>query len=208
MMTASTHAHSPCQGTVGLAALISVCTFFSGAAVMTVASRLAFALARDGALPLSEHVRYLHRSSESPVGAIGLVCGLAMVVVLFGLGSTTAFNAVVNPYVFCLQVRAVAEVAARSRTAGWRRRSSAPAPPLCAQVAYAIPLILRFTVARSTFRRGPFHLGRLSEPCAWVSVAWLLGTAVIYLWPTTAPVSLDNMNWAVCALACAGEGAG
>ncbi len=40
------------------------------------------------------------------------------------------------------------------------------------------------------------NLGVWSTPCAVVSVCWLFGTSVLFFLPSTAPVTLDNMNYA------------
>lgn len=156
--------------TNALSGLIAVGLFMTGSASMTVATRLAFAMARDGALPLSRYIRRLPRWSDSPVYSVALVFVIVTVFLLTSLGNDpAALASIVNPYFAYMQL------------------------------AFAAPLILRVTVARKTFRRGPFHLGRFSEPLAWVAVVWLLGTSGIYFWPLFGPVEVANMNWNVVA---------
>jgi len=78
----------------------------------------------------SPYLRYLPLWSECPIGSVGFVLALVIAFLLTALGSDRALNAIVLPYFSYLQL------------------------------AYAIPLILRVTVSRNTFRRGSFHLGR------------------------------------------------
>lgn len=158
-------------GTTALAVLIAVGLVMTGAASMTVASRIAFAMARDGALPLSPYLRYLPLWSDCPIGSVGFVLAIIVAFLLSAFGSGSALNALVLPYFSYLQL------------------------------AYAIPLVLRVTVSRKMFRRGSFHLGRFSEPVTWVAIVWLLGTSMIYFWPTVGPVTTVNMNWNVVAFA-------
>lgn len=162
-------------GTTALAVLVAVGLVMTGSTSMTVATRIAFAMARDGALPFSPYLRYLPLWSECPIGSVGFVLALVIVFLLTALGSDRALNAIVLPYFSYLQL------------------------------AYAIPLILRVTVSRNTFRRGPFHLGRFSVPVTWVAIIWLLGTSGIYFWPTMGPITMENMNWNVAAFGGFGE---
>jgi amino acid transporter len=50
-------------------------------------------------------------------------------------------------------------------------------------ISYAIPIILRLTVARKTFKQSEFNLGILSVPMGWISVVWLLTTSILFLLP-------------------------
>lgn len=52
------------------------------------------------------------------------------------------------------------------------------------EISYMIPILLRITVARKTFKHSSFHLGVFSIPCGFISVAYLLFTSVIFLFPT------------------------
>ena len=56
-----------------LTGLIAVAIFTSGAALAAVASRIVFAMARDGALPFSAQLRRLHPRSDAPFIAAAVV---------------------------------------------------------------------------------------------------------------------------------------
>jgi Mn2+/Fe2+ NRAMP family transporter len=51
-------------------------------------------------------------------------------------------------------------------------------------MSYAIPIFLKVTVSRNTFEQGPFNLGKWSNFIGWISVIWLMGTNVIFFFPT------------------------
>ena len=65
------------------------------------------------------------------------------------------------------------------------------------QISYAIPLLLRVTVARNTFRKGDFHLGWASVPMTWIAALWLSITSLFFFWPPSSPTSVMNMNWTI-----------
>jgi amino acid transporter len=52
------------------------------------------------------------------------------------------------------------------------------------EISYMIPILLRITVARKSFKTSEFHLGVFSLPCGILSVTYLLFTSVCFLFPT------------------------
>jgi amino acid transporter len=60
---------------------------------------------------------------------------------------------------------------------------------IASSMAYFIPIFLRLTVARKSFKRGPFHLGPFSDIINFVSCFWILFTSVLFLCPTENPVT-------------------
>lgn len=65
-----------------LAAAIVIAQFFCGLATVTSASRMAYAFARDGGLPLSERVRHVSRRFRTPAVAIWTVSALSVAFVV------------------------------------------------------------------------------------------------------------------------------
>jgi amino acid transporter len=61
-----------------LALAIVIAQFFCGLATVTSASRMAYAFARDGGLPLSERVRHVSRRFQTPAVAIWTVSALSV----------------------------------------------------------------------------------------------------------------------------------
>lgn len=140
--------------------------FFCGSALTLSSSRMVFAFARDGALPLS---KYLHRldKDKSPVTAVWFNIGFCLILGLPYIWSPTAFSAIIS-------VNTIAS-----------------------SISYLIPILCRIVLARHTFQPGPFHLGKLSIPIGIISSIWILITSVLFLCPTAAPVTPENMNYAV-----------
>ncbi|KAH6912903.1 APC amino acid permease [Coprinopsis sp. MPI-PUGE-AT-0042] len=66
-------------------------------------------------------------------------------------------------------------------------------------VAYSIPIAARY-LGKNNFEPGPFSLGPLSAPCAFISVAFMTFMIVVFLFPLTPGVTLGNMNYTVVVL--------
>ena len=66
-------------------------------------------------------------------------------------------------------------------------------------VAYVLPTFLRLRLG-SAFVRGPWHLGRWSRPIGIVSVAWVVVITILFMLPTTSPVTFKTFNYTVIAV--------
>jgi amino acid permease (GABA permease) len=66
-------------------------------------------------------------------------------------------------------------------------------------VAYVLPTFLRLRLG-SAFVRGPWHLGRWSAPIGIISVAWVVIITVLFMLPTTSPVTWKTFNYTVIAV--------
>ncbi|KAI9016337.1 amino acid/polyamine transporter I [Phycomyces nitens] len=141
--------------------------FFCGSALTLGSSRMVYAFARDGALPFSKQLHTLNPKTKSPVNAVWFNIVIAGIVGLLYIINDTAFEAIVS-----------------LNTIG-------------AQMSYLIPIVLRITVSRTKFTPGPWNLGRFSIVIGYISSAWLLFTCALFICPTEAPVTADNMNYAV-----------
>lgn len=87
------------------------------------------------------------------------------------------------------------------------------------QLSYLVPIVLRITVARKTFQPGmyqhmhatawiahflwlgPWNLGRFSTVVGVISSCWLIFTCCLFICPTEAPITPDNMNYAIVPFA-------
>ncbi|GAB2228570.1 hypothetical protein Droror1_Dr00022690 [Drosera rotundifolia] len=67
-------------------------------------------------------------------------------------------------------------------------------------IAYALPIFFRVTLARKSFVRGPYHLGRYSLLVGWIAVLWVLTITVLFSLPVAYPVSVDNLNYTPVAV--------
>jgi amino acid permease (GABA permease) len=66
-------------------------------------------------------------------------------------------------------------------------------------VAYVLPTFLRLRLG-SSFRRGPWHLGRWSRPIGIIAVTWVVIITVLFMLPTASPVTWTNFNYTVIAV--------
>ncbi|KAI9025730.1 amino acid/polyamine transporter I [Hyaloraphidium curvatum] len=62
--------------------------------------------------------------------------------------------------------------------------------------AYVIPILLRLTVGRSSFKQAEFNLGRFSEVIGWLAVFWAAFLFVLLCFPTSQPVTPETANYA------------
>jgi amino acid permease (GABA permease) len=61
-------------------------------------------------------------------------------------------------------------------------------------VAYVIPVFLR-VLKGDRFERGPWHLGRWGRPIGIVATVWVVFIFVLFMLPTSAPVSVKTFNY-------------
>jgi amino acid transporter len=76
--------------------VIVVAQFFCGMSSVTANSRLIFALARDEVLPGSRWWFRTTRATKTPIGAVWLAAGIALLLALPALGSPVAFTAITS----------------------------------------------------------------------------------------------------------------
>jgi len=154
------------KGGLALACFLVVTIFLAGLSSVTVTSRIAFAMVRDEAIPFAKQLRPVNKYTKEPIRMVAVTFVFSVALICTQLGSSTAFAAVTS-----------------ITTIGY-------------QISYAIPIILRCTLARKTFVKGPFHLHAFSVPLGILSFLWLLFTSILFVFPTTTPVTADTMNYA------------
>ncbi|MGE5290254.1 MAG: amino acid permease [Micromonosporaceae bacterium] len=67
-------------------------------------------------------------------------------------------------------------------------------------IAYVIPTFLRLRQG-TAFRPGPWQLGRWSKPIGIIAVSWVLIITVLFMLPTTSPITFSDFNYTVVAVA-------
>ncbi|KAH9208777.1 amino acid/polyamine transporter I [Leptodontidium sp. 2 PMI_412] len=68
-------------------------------------------------------------------------------------------------------------------------------------ISYGIPILIGLIYHRSfTSMKGPFNLGLLSRPVAFVAVAWIGFITIIFCLPTANPVTSKSLNYTVVAV--------
>ncbi|KAJ8594344.1 amino acid transporter [Rhizopogon salebrosus TDB-379] len=66
-------------------------------------------------------------------------------------------------------------------------------------ISYIPPISARF-IFKNDFKPGPFNLGKLSFPVAATAVSWMLFMIVIFLFPATPQITVQEMNYTVVVL--------
>jgi amino acid transporter len=65
-------------------------------------------------------------------------------------------------------------------------------------IAYVAPVLLR--LRNPDFQRGPWHLGKWSAPIGWTAVVWVVIICVLFVLPTTSPITATNFNYTIVAV--------
>jgi amino acid permease (GABA permease) len=66
-------------------------------------------------------------------------------------------------------------------------------------IAYVLPTFLRLRQGEE-FERGPWHLGRWSRPIGIIAVTWVAFITVLFMLPTTNPITLSSFNYTPLAV--------
>ncbi|KAI9676819.1 MAG: hypothetical protein M1817_006658 [Caeruleum heppii] len=146
--------------------------FFTGCSAMLADTRMAYAFARDDALPFSKFWSTINPYTHTPVNAVWLVVLFAVTLDCIGIGSTQTVVAIFNITAPALDLSYVAVIFAR--------------------LVYA---------KRVKFIDGPFTLGRWGKPTNIVAIVWVVFISVVLFLPPIKPVTPSNMNYAICVAA-------
>ena len=66
-------------------------------------------------------------------------------------------------------------------------------------IAYVLPTFLRLRQGAS-FQRGPWHLGQWSYVVGTIAVIWVLLITILFMLPTTSPITVKDFNYTVVAV--------
>ncbi|KAH6885179.1 amino acid/polyamine transporter I [Thelonectria olida] len=149
-----------------LMALFAFCFFANLVANATTSSRTLWAVSRDGALPYSRFWERVHPCFEVPVNSLLLSATFITLYGLIFLGSSTAFSAMVSGAIIFLQTSCVIPQA----VVLYRGRDRVLPP--------------RY-----------FRLGKYGALINGISVAWVVFLDVLYCFPTSMPVTPQNMSY-------------
>ncbi|PSS15140.1 hypothetical protein M430DRAFT_142583 [Amorphotheca resinae ATCC 22711] len=136
--------------------------------VVASVSRLTWAFARDGGLPLSSFFAHIDPKRHVPYRAIGLVCMTVALLSLINIGSSTALSAI-------LGISTTSIV-----------------------ISYIIPisLLILKRLRNEPIPFGSWRLGRWGLPVNLYAATFGIFISVFALFPTTIPVTAPNMNYA------------
>ncbi|MEU5720480.1 amino acid permease [Micromonospora sp. NPDC047738] len=65
-------------------------------------------------------------------------------------------------------------------------------------IAYVAPVFLRRRTA--DFQVGPWNLGRWSAPVGWIAIVWVAVICVLFVLPTSSPVTASTFNYTIVAV--------
>lgn len=154
------------KGTLAVWSFIIVLLFMSTMDLLISVSRQMFAFSRDGALPFSRQIYYIHPRTKTPVVAVAVCTFCALLLGLLSFAGSAAITAI-----FTMSV-------------------------VCQYIAYSIPIAARW-MGGHKFQRGPFHLGVLSFPIAFIAVAFMTFMIIILLFPVEPAPDSTSMNYTV-----------
>jgi amino acid transporter len=151
--------------TVLLNIILFVAIECSNCANLTSCARMIYSFSRDGALPFSAYWHNVDPRTYSPVRAIALSVVVSFLVALPGFANDAILGALF----------------------------SLTATGLLA--SYIIPIFLRITVSRHTFKAAEFNLGRWALPCGTIAVAWSFLMLVLVCLPQETPITMSTLNY-------------
>lgn len=157
-------------GTVMLFFVVLV-QFFTGASAMLANARMTYAFARDNALPFSAFWSKINKRTSTPVHAVWLVVAFCACLNLIGIGSTETIIAIFN---LC-----------------------APALDLSYIAVLFAHLYYTYWLKDVEFVAGKYTMSFLRIPRKMLAIAWVLFISVILFFPTTKPITAQNMNYAI-----------
>ncbi|KAJ5236823.1 hypothetical protein N7489_006914 [Penicillium chrysogenum] len=143
--------------------------FFTGCSAMLADTRMAYAFARDDALPFSKFLSKVNPSTHTPVNAVWFVVIFSVGLNCIAIGSTQTATAIFN--------------------------ITAPALDLS---YVSVILAHQLYKSKVKFIEGPFTLGKWGTPINYIAVVWVLFISTILFFPPQLPVTPANMNYAIC----------
>lgn len=155
----------------GLTTLMLVLFILCAVAVLTTASRITWAFARDDGIPGSGWIRKVHAGTQLPLYSIGVSACISMLLSLINIGSSVAFNAVVSLTV----------------------------ASFFGSYFLAIVMLVWKRLTAQSIDLGPWSLGRFGLSINLFALGWLIITFIFSFFPIVVPVVPETMNWS-CVL--------
>ncbi|EEH43521.2 uncharacterized protein PADG_08141 [Paracoccidioides brasiliensis Pb18] len=145
---------------------------FTCCSAMLADTRMAYAFARDDALPFSKFFSQVNPYTLTPVNAVWFVVFFSICLNCIAIGSTQTATAIFN--------------------------ITAPALDLS---YIAVILAHQLYKHQVRFIEGPFTLGKWGTPLNTIAIVWVLFISVVLFFPPTRPITPQNMNYAICVAA-------
>lgn len=159
------HATGSRGGALGLLILIILPTFCVSIGCYITCGRTLYALARDNATPFPRYLGSVDQKFKSPLYAT-LCCGcLSTCIGAIYVGTTTAFNAFIGSFI------------------------------LLTTSSFLLCIVPHLLHRRNIITPGPFWLGNYGYAINIIASPYMVVFFVIYCFPTSKPVSPENMNY-------------
>ena len=84
------------DGVNGLTSIVTLLIFAGTLSFNLSTSRQTWAFARDGGLPFSAWISYVHPTLKVPANAVGLTAAITIILSFINIGSDVAFNAIIS----------------------------------------------------------------------------------------------------------------
>ncbi|RWW36953.1 hypothetical protein BHE74_00057987 [Ensete ventricosum] len=147
--------------------------------------RTAYAFSRDGAMPLSSFWHKVNKQGV-PINAVWLSAFMS-----FCMALTVSFAFPYGPShhvrLFTLVLQSLGSLVAF--------QAMVSIATVGLNIAYALPIFFRVTLARKSFVPGPFNLGRYSLLVGRVAVLWVATITVLFSLPVAYPITGDTLNY-------------
>ncbi|EGV66563.1 GABA/polyamine transporter [Yamadazyma tenuis] len=147
-----------------------IASYFMGESCLLAASRVTFSYSRDGMFPFfSKLGATVNPHTQTPVYAVWINFIIGQLLLLLMFANDTAIGAIFS------------------------------VGGISGFVSFITPVVFKVTNAYSTFKRGPFHLGKWSRPIGFVSIAFVAVMIPVLCFPYVKgdDLTLDEMNWTV-----------
>lgn len=133
-------------------------------------SRQTWSFARDGGLPFSRWISYVHPTLQIPINAVGLSCLISILLSLINLGSSAAFNAMASLQLVALLLTYIVSISCVLH----RRLHNPKTLPQCR-----------------------WSLGRFGIATNIGGLAYAVFAFFWCFWPNGTPVTAFTFNWSV-----------
>ncbi|KAK0357495.1 hypothetical protein LTR91_008006 [Friedmanniomyces endolithicus] len=208
-------------GATVMVAVVLTLTWACAIGITTTASRMTWSFARDKGLPFSNFIGHVNSRNAIPVNAVLVVTGIAALLTLIYIGSSTAFNDVISltitgfygsyflPAAFLLYRRIKGEVLPHGTAVEHpptdHTRTSPPPPEVPGDLKvdhkYNSPPSLRageVEVANARLIWGPWHVpGILGIANNVYACCYMIFVIFWSVWPPATPVTVSTMNYSV-----------
>ncbi|GMF02655.1 unnamed protein product [[Candida] boidinii] len=146
-----------------------ISSFCMGQACQVAASRVTFAYSRDGCFPFSKYWMAVNPITQTPVNAVWFNWFIGQLLLLLIFAGGSAIDAIFS-------VGAIGSF-----------------------ISFTLPILLRITYSRNTFKPGPWNLGKFSTVSGVIASCFVILMIPILCFPQYrgADNTPDSMNWTV-----------